>query len=74
MNRNEKTEVCFQNCMRKVLTDMLLLLNPQDQMVWGAMRYKELAIYASDFLLTEIEQITRKEEPASIESPAALAL
>ena len=57
MLRNEKTELCYRGQVRKALTALLEVMNPQDQIEWGKLTYPELVKYARDFIETEIEEL-----------------
>jgi hypothetical protein len=53
--------------MMKALLDLLKVINPADQISYGAMRYEDLVLYSRDWLQTEAEEITAKTaEPASL--------
>lgn len=62
--RHQQTERAFQMAVRNQLLGLLMVMNPQDQIHYGAMTYPNLVVYARDWLQTEVEEVSGKEESA----------
>lgn len=43
--------------VRNHLLSLLMVMNPQDQIHYGAMSYSDLVVYARDWLQTEVEEV-----------------
>lgn len=61
MTRSQKTENCYRQAMREALFKLLVVMNPQDQISFGALPYAELVAYARDWLDTEIVELSEVE-------------
>lgn len=66
--REERALRVYQTAVRKALIDLLLLINPQDQLSYGGLKYEELVAYAKDWLETEAQQSAGQDvaEPESL--------
>lgn len=73
--RAAQTERAYRNQVREKLVDLLKVMNPQDTLQFGGMKYEELVVYARDWLNTEVVEVTPvKEEKTKMPAQKALGL
>lgn len=74
MNRAERREIVFRNECRKGMLQLLGVLNPEDAITYGALKYPALVEYTLDILKTELESVESQPEPKPKVPARGLAL
>lgn len=79
MTRAQRTEAVYRNELKTRLLALLEVVNPQDQMTWGTMKFEDLVVYCRDWLDTEIEELGLKNHIIlrplpKLEAPTGLSL
>lgn len=73
MTRTERREIVFRNEARKAMLSLLAVLNPEDSVSYGALKYPALVEYTVDLLKSELESQPAEPAPKPA-SPRSLAL
>lgn len=72
--RADKTERTHRALVREHLLSLLKVLNPADQITYGAMSYEDLVTYARDWLQTEVDESSPGQASEAVEKAAVGAL
>lgn len=57
--RSEQTERAYRVQVREALLTLLRIMDPQNQIQFGAYKYEDLVEYAADFIDSEAEAVGR---------------